>query len=161
MIHVSKEQSLSTLANHCTLLRKCVLRSTRALNDPLGEFEFGPIERWWRQTKTWGVSLALIVANLAFIMVIKVWQNTDEYQSVFGQGEFGFVLNQIIAIVIITVNFLLKLVNRMLMGQERHASREDEQIAMFNKVRSYVHHQHNTHADLCRLVPVLHQPSVV
>ena len=72
--------------------------------------------------------------QLAFIMVIKVWQNTDEYQSVFGQGEFGFVLNQIIAIVIITVNFLLKLVNRMLMGQERHASREDEQIAMFNKV---------------------------
>jgi hypothetical protein len=36
--------------------------------------------------------------------------------------------------VIVTINFLLKLVNRSMMGQEHHPSREDEQNAMFNKL---------------------------
>ena len=35
---------------------------------------------------------------------------------------------------IVLVNFLLKLLNRFMIKRERHVSKEDEQIAMFNRL---------------------------
>jgi len=96
--------------------------------------EFSPMDRFRRRMKTWAASLSLVALNFTFIATIKLIQNSDSYSEALADPIISLVVDLIIGIVIVTINFLLKLVNRSMMGQEHHPSREDEQNAMFNKL---------------------------
>jgi len=99
-----------------------------------GNVEFTGSQRRRALCLTYTIVLALVLTDACLITFLKSLTRTDHFESHFADDGAQFVIALLISLLIVTINFCIKLVCRVLTAKERWIRADDHDLSMFNKL---------------------------